>query len=71
MPEDDSLGPPDPGLLAILPPWTNPGPNEPSKQQEVAGSSTTATAADPIFTLKNRVITMKQLEALKKICPQA
>ncbi|MGB7978497.1 MAG: site-specific integrase [Chlamydiales bacterium] len=69
MSEGKPLGPPDSSFSAKPLPWTNPGPNEHSKPQEPTTSSTPRAAADPIFNLKNRVITMKQLEALKKRLP--
>lgn len=69
MPESDSFGPPFLDQSAKPLPWTKGGPNEDSKQQQPTASLVNSSVADPIFTIKNRVITMKDLEALKKSLP--
>jgi len=50
-------------------PWNNGGPNEDSKRQQPTANLNNSSVADPIFTIKNRVVTMKDLEALKKRLP--
>lgn len=69
MPEKDSFG----SLLldqsAKPLPWTKGGPNEDSKPLEPTASHVNSSVADPIFTIKNRVVTMKDLEAFKKRLP--
>ena len=50
-------------------PWTNGGPNEDNMEQQPTTDPINSSVADPIFTIKNRVITMKELEALKKRLP--
>lgn len=69
MPESDSFGTSllDPSAKPL--PWTKGGPNEDSKQQQPIASLINSSVADPIFTIKNRVVTMKDLEALKKRLP--
>ncbi len=69
MPESDSFGPPFLDQSAKPLPWTKGGPNEDSKQQQPTASLVNSSVADPIFTIKNRVVTMKDLEALKKSLP--
>lgn len=69
MPESDSFGPPFLDQSAKPLPWTKVGPNEDSKQQQPTASLVNSSVADPIFTIKNRVVTMKDLEALKKRLP--
>jgi hypothetical protein len=69
MPESDSFGPPVLDLTAKPLPWTNGGPNEDSKLQQPTTNPINSPVADPIFTIKNRVVTMKELEALKKRLP--
>ena len=69
MPESDSFGPPFLDQSAKPLPWTNGGPNENSKPLEPTASHVNSSVADPIFTIKNRVVTMKDLEALKKSLP--
>ncbi len=69
MPESDSFGPPFLDQSAKPLPWTNGGPNEDSKPLEPTASHVNSSVADPIFTIKNRVVTMKDLEALKKRLP--
>lgn len=69
MPESDSFG----TLLldgsAKPLPWTKGGPNECSNVDYPTTSHVNSSVADPIFTIKNRVVTMKDLEALKKSLP--
>ncbi|MFI5343810.1 MAG: hypothetical protein ACHQUC_06275 [Chlamydiales bacterium] len=69
MPEKDSFGPPflDQSAKPLL--WTNGGPNEDSKPLEPTASLINSSVADPIFTIKNRVVTMKDFEELKKRLP--
>ena len=50
-------------------PWTKGGPNENNMQQQPTSNLINSSVADPIFTIKNRVVTMKELEALKKRLP--
>src|ERR1700733_7524832 len=50
-------------------PWTKGGPNEDNMQQQPTSNLINSLVADPIFTIKNRVVTMKELEALKKRLP--
>lgn len=69
MPESDSFGPPFLDQSAKPLPWTKGGPNEDSKPLEPSTSHVNSSVADPIFTIKNRVVTMKDLEALKKSLP--
>lgn len=69
MPESDSFGPPFLDQSAKPLPWTKGGPNEDSKEQQPTASLINSSVADPIFTIKNRVVTMKDLEALKKRLP--
>ncbi len=69
MPESDSFGPPFLDQSAKPLPWTKGGPNEDSKPLEPTASLVNSSVADPIFYLKNRVIAMKDLEALKKSLP--
>ena len=58
MPENDSLDPPFLDQSAKPLPWTKGGPNEDSKQQQPTANLVNSSVADPIFTIKNRVITM-------------
>ena len=51
-------------------PWTTGGPNDHSKPQQTASISSTVSVADPTYYYKNRVIDMKQLEAIKKRLPR-
>jgi hypothetical protein len=69
MPESDSFGPPFLDQSAKPLPWTKGRPNEDSNQQQPTTSLINSSVADPIFTIKNRVVTMKDLEALKKRLP--
>jgi hypothetical protein len=69
MPESDPFGPPFLDQSAKPLPWTKGGPNEDSKPLEPTTSHVNSSVADPIFTIKNRVVTMKDLEALKKSLP--
>lgn len=66
MPESDSFGTSFLDQSAKPLPWTKGGPNEDSKRQQPTASLINSLVADPIFTIKNRVVTMKDLEALKK-----
>lgn len=50
-------------------PWTKGGPNEDNMQQQPTSNLINSSVADPIFTIKNRVVTMKELEGLKKRLP--
>lgn len=50
-------------------PWTKGGPNEDSNQQQPTAGIINSSVADPIFTIKNRVVTMKDLQELKKRLP--
>lgn len=61
MPESDSFGPPFLDLSAKPLPWTKGGPNEDSNQQQPTAGIINSSVADPIFTIKNRVVTMKDL----------
>src|ERR1700733_5665276 len=69
MPESDSFGSSFLDQSAKPLPWTNGGQNEDSNQQQPTASLINSSVADPIFTIKNRVVTMKDLEALKKRLP--
>ncbi len=69
MPESDLSGSSFFGLTVNPLPWTECGPNEDGNWQQPTASHNTNLVADPIFTIKNRVITMKELEALKKRLP--
>lgn len=69
MPESDSFGPPFLDQSAKPLPWTKGGPNECSNVDYPTTILVNNSVADPIFYLKNRVITMKDLEALKKSLP--
>ena len=42
-------------------PWTKGGPNEDNMQQQPTSNLINSSVADPIFTIKNRVVTMKEL----------
>lgn len=66
MPENDSFGTLLLDQSAKPLPWTNGGPNEDSKPLEPTASLVNSSVADPIFTIKNRVVTMQDLKALKK-----
>jgi hypothetical protein len=57
MPESDSFGTSLLDQSAKPLPWTNGGPNEDSKQQQPTTSLINNSVADPIFTIKNRVVT--------------
>jgi hypothetical protein len=69
MPENDSFGPPFLDISAKPLPWTKGGPNEDSSQHQSTASLINSSVADPIFTIKNRVVTMKDLDKLKKSLP--
>lgn len=69
MPESDSFGPPFLDQSAKPLPWTKGGPNECSNLDYPTATLVNSSVADPIFTIKNRVVTMKDLEALKKNLP--
>ncbi len=69
MPESDSFGTLLLDQSAKPLPWTTSGPNEDSKPLEPTANLVNSSVADPIFTIKNRVVTMKDLEALKKRLP--
>jgi hypothetical protein len=43
-------------------PWTNGGPNEDSNLPYPTVNLVNSSVADPIFTIKNRVVTMKDLD---------
>ena len=60
---------PDLVKTAIPLPWTTGGPNDHSKPQQTALTSSPVSVVDPVYYLKHRVITMKQLEVLKKRLP--
>lgn len=45
------------------------GPNKDSKQQQHIADPINSSVADPIFTIRNRVIIVKELEMLKKRLP--
>lgn len=66
MPDSDSFGTPLLDRSAKPLPWTKDGLNEDSKRQQPTASLVNSSVADPIFTIKNRVTTMK--EALKNVC---
>ena len=70
MSEPDCCDLPDLVETAIPLPWTTDGPNDHSKPQQTASISPTVPVADPVYYLKHRVITMKQLEAIKKRLPR-
>ncbi len=69
MPESNSFGPPFLDQSAKPLPWTKGGPNEDSNQQQSTTSLINSSVADPIFTIKNRVVTMKDLDKLKMSLP--
>lgn len=69
MPEGDSFGPPFLDQSAKPLPWTKGGPNEDSNLPYPTVILVNSSVADPIFTIKNRVVTMKDLDALKKRLP--
>lgn len=50
-------------------PWITGGPNDHSKPQEATSILSPVSVADPIYHYKDRVIDMKQLEAIKKRLP--
>jgi len=50
-------------------PWTTGGPNDHSKPQEPTSISSEVSVVDPTYYYKDRVIDMKQLEAIKKNLP--
>lgn len=50
-------------------PWTTGGPNDHSNPPQMAATSPSVPVSDPIFYFKNRIIDMKQLEAIKKRLP--
>lgn len=50
-------------------PWTTGGPNDHSKPQEPTSISSEVSVVDPTYYYKDRVIDMKQLEAIKKRLP--
>jgi hypothetical protein len=62
MPESDSFGPPFLDQSAKSLPWTNGGPNEDSNLPYPTVNLVNSSVADPIFTIKNRVVTMKDLD---------
>ncbi len=51
-------------------PWTTGGPNDHLKPPQTASNLLTVSVVDPVYYLKQRVITMKQLEAIKKRLPR-
>ncbi len=61
---------PDLVKTAIPLPWTTGGPNDHSKPQQTALTSSPVSVVDPVYYLKQRVINMKQLEAIKKRLPR-
>lgn len=69
MPENDSFGPPFLDQSAKPLPWTKGGPNESSNLDYPTTTLVNNSVADPVFTIKNRVVTMKDLEELKKRLP--
>jgi hypothetical protein len=70
MSEPDCCDLPDLVKTANPLPWTTDGPNDHSKPQQTASISSTVSVADPTYYYKNRVINMKQLEAIKKRLPR-
>jgi hypothetical protein len=60
---------PNPVKTAIPLPWTTGGPNDHSKPQQTASNLLKVPVVDPVYYLKHKVITMKQLEAIKKRLP--
>lgn len=69
MPEPDCCDQPDLVKTATPLPWTTGGPNDHSKPQQTASISPTVSVVDLVYQYKNRVIDMKQLEAIKKRLP--
>ncbi len=61
---------PDLVKTAIPLPWTTGGPNDHLKPPQTASNLLTVSVADPVYYLKHRVITMKQIEAIKKRLPR-
>lgn len=70
MLEPDCCDLPDLVKTAIPLPWTTGGPNDHSKPQQTASTSSSVSVADPVYYLKHRVIDMKQLEIIKKRLPR-
>jgi len=69
MSEPDCCDRPDLVQTAHPLPWTNGGPKDHIKPQQTASSSHPVSVVDSVYQYKNRVINMKQLEALKKRLP--
>jgi integrase len=69
MLEPDCCDRPDLVQTAHPLPWTNGGPKDHSKPQQTASISHPVSVVDSVYQYKNRVINMKQLEALKKRLP--